>query len=160
MGAKLIQETTFKDVYFDSPKHELTLSGCWLRKRNQRWELKIQKLKRRHKWIESNSEFDNEREIAAELLIRLPGDCLNIDRELTRSLNVKDILKRTQCMEIASFATCRSVYQMQNGGTIDLDEASFGYKVGEVEVIVSDDEDIALSKETIQETLEPLGMGR
>lgn len=30
---------------FDALNHELTLSGCWLRKRNQKWELKIQKRK-------------------------------------------------------------------------------------------------------------------
>ena len=37
-GARLLQEITFSDVYFDALNHELTLSGCWLRKRNQKWE--------------------------------------------------------------------------------------------------------------------------
>lgn len=44
-GAWLKREIEFTDVYFDTPNNELTFAGFWLRKRDQKFELKIQKLK-------------------------------------------------------------------------------------------------------------------
>lgn len=78
-GAKLLQQTSFTDVYFDSPNHELTLSGLWLRKRDLKWELKIQKLKKEY-WIESNREIEDEGAIVNELLRRLTAYYSNVDR--------------------------------------------------------------------------------
>ena len=47
---------------------------------------------------------------------------------------------------------------MPNGVTIDLDQASFGYQVGELEIVVSSEKDISLARETIQKTARILGM--
>lgn len=47
---------------------------------------------------------------------------------------------------------------MPNGVLIDLDQASFGYQVGELEVVVAKEKDIELAKENIQKTARLLGM--
>lgn len=153
-GAKLLQWTAFTDVYFDAPNHELTLTGRWLRKRDSRWELKIQKLKNEH-WIESNCEIEDEAEIVNELLKTLTARYSNAIRDCT---SVEDIIQSTCCKQIASFTTRRTVFEMPNGVLIDLDQASFGYQVGELEVVVAKEKDIELAKENIQKTARLLGM--
>lgn len=152
-GAKLLQRTAFTDVYFDAPNHELTLTGRWLRKRDSRWELKIQKLKNEH-WIESNCEIEDEAEIVNELLKTLTARYSNVIRDCTS----EDIIQSTCCKQIASFTTRRTVFEMPNGVLIDLDQASFGYQVGELEVVVAKEKDIELAKENIQKTARLLGM--
>ena len=153
-GAKLLQQTTFNDVYFDAVNHELTLTGRWLRKRDSKWELKIQKLKN-DLWIESNCEIEDEKEIVKELLKTLTDRYSNAIRDCT---SVEDIIQSTCCKQIASFTTRRTGFEMPNGVLIDLDQASFGYQVGELEVIVANEKDIELAKETIQKTARLLGM--
>ena len=154
-GAKLLQQTSFTDTYFDTPNHELSLSGRWLRKRGHKWELKIQKLEN-ESWIESNCEIEDEAEIVNELLRVLTALYSNVDRATCSS--VEDIIQNTCCCQIARFTTHRTVYEMPNGVLIDLDQASFGYQVGELEVVVASEKDIDLAKETIQKTARLLGM--
>ena len=148
----MVQQKSFTDVYFDTPNHGLTLTGRWLRKRDHKWELKIQKPKNEF-WVESNCEIEDEGEIVNELLRGLTADY--VDRHCT---SVEDIIQHTCCTQIASFTTHRIVYQMPNGVLIDLDQANFGYQVGELEVVVKNGKDIDLAKETIQKTAKLLGM--
>jgi len=155
-GARLLQETAFTDVYFDAPNHKLTLMGCWLRKRDRKWELKIQKLKNFDCGIESNAEIEDEREILNELSERLTTCHSRVERDSYYS--VEDFLQRTSCEQIACFTTQRSVYEMPNGVIIDLDEATFGYQVGELEIIVSSEKEVDSARRTIQKTAEILGM--
>lgn len=153
-GAKLLQQTTFTDVYFDAVNHDLTLTGRWLRKRDSKWELKIQKLKN-DLWIESNCEIEDEQEIIKELLKTLTARYSNVIGDCA---SVEDITQSTCCKQIASFTTRRTGFEMPNGVLIDLDQASFGYQVGELEVVVANEKDIDLAKETIQKTARLLGM--
>lgn len=79
-GAWLKREIEFTDIYFDTPNNELTFAGFWLRKRNQKFELKIQKLKDFQDGIENYTEIEYEREIVSQLS-RLLKVCLaNTDR--------------------------------------------------------------------------------
>lgn len=78
-GAKLMRQTTFTDVYFDAPNHELSLNGYWLRKRNNKWELKIQKLKI-ERWIESNREIEDENEIINENFTQILTEITRLSR--------------------------------------------------------------------------------
>lgn len=65
--AWLKREIEFTDVYFDTPNNELTFAGFWLRKRDQKFELKIQKLKDFQDGIENYTEIEDEREIVSQL---------------------------------------------------------------------------------------------
>lgn len=153
-GAKLLEQTSFTDVYFDAVNHDLTLTGRWLRKRDSKWELKIQKLKNDLR-IESNCEIEDEGGILNELRKTLTARYSNVIRGCT---SIKDIIQSTCCKQIASFTTRRTVFEMPNGVLIDLDQASFGYQVGELEVVVANENDIEMAKETIQKTARLLGM--
>jgi len=153
-GAKLLEQTSFTDVYFDAVNHDLTLTGRWLRKRDSKWELKIQKLKNDLR-IESNCEIEDEGGILNELRKTLKARYSNVIRGCT---SIKDIIQSTCCKQIASFTTRRTVFEMPNGVLIDLDQASFGYQVGELEVVVANEKDIEMAKETIQKTARLLGM--
>ena len=153
-GAKLLEQTSFTDVYFDAVNHDLTLTGRWLRKRDSKWELKIQKLKNDLR-IESNCEIEDEGGILNELRKTLKARYSNVIRGCT---SIKDIIQSTCCKQIASFTTRRTVFEMPNGVLIDLDQASFGYQVGELEVVVANESDIEMAKETIQKTARLLGM--
>lgn len=130
--------------------------GCWLRKRDRKWELKIQKLKNFDCGIESNAEIEDEREILNELSERLTTCHSRVERDSYYS--VEDFLQRTSCEQIACFTTQRSVYEMPNGVIIDLDEATFGYQVGELEIIVSSEKEVDSARRTIQKTAEILGV--
>ena len=154
-GAKLLEQTSFTDVYFDAVNHDLTLTGRWLRKRDSKWELKIQKLKNDLR-IESNCEIEDEGEILNQLRKTLTARYSNVIRGGCTS--IKDIIQSTCCKQIASFTTRRTVFEMPNGVLIDLDQASFGYQVGELEVVVANENDIEMAKETIQKTARLLGM--
>ena len=153
-GARPLRETVFTDIYFDAPNHELTLAGYWLRKRDQKWELKIQKLKNFQCGIESNTEIEDEREIVDKLCKRLTAYQSNVER----NCSVEVFVQTTCCQQIACFSTFRTSYEMPNGVIIDLDQASFGYQVGEMEVIISSEKDVDVAKETIQKTARILGM--
>ena len=133
------------------------MSGCWLRKRNQKWELKLQKSKNCHRGIESNVEIEDEREIVNELSRRLTDYHSKAD-ENSHHRSVDEFIQKTSCKQLACFNTHRSVYEMPNGVTIDLDQASFGYQVGELEIVVSSEKDISLARETIQKTARILGI--
>ncbi|XP_022805315.1 thiamine-triphosphatase-like isoform X2 [Stylophora pistillata] len=151
-GAKLMPQTTFTDVYFDAPNHELSLNGHWLRKRNNKWELKIQKLKN-ERWIESNREIEDENEILNEIIKRLLSLYPNIGRDYK---SVEDMVQGSSFKQIACFTTNRTVYKMPDGVVVDLDQASFGYQVGELEVLVSSEKSVEVAKELIQKTAELL----
>lgn len=153
-GAWLKREIEFTDVYFDTPNNELTFAGFWLRKRDQKFELKIQKLKDFQDGIENYTEIEDEREIVSQLSRLLKACFANTDRDCT----IEDFIQRTCCKPIASFWTVRTSYEMSNGVMVDLDQASFGYQVGEIEILVSSFEEVAVAKETIRKTAKLLGM--
>lgn len=91
-GAWLKREIEFTDVYFDTPNNELTLAGFWLRKRDQKFELKIQKLKDFQDGIENYTEIEDEREIVSQLSRLLKAFFGNIDRDCTRRCHSKNLL--------------------------------------------------------------------
>lgn len=156
-GARLLRDTTFTDVYFDAPNHELTLAGYWLRKRGDKWELKIQNLRDYRCGIESNTEIEDEKQIVTKLSRRLTGGRQSKSGEIS-SCSVEEFIHRTSCKQLACFNTQRTVYAMPNKVTIDLDQTNFGYQVGELELVVSSERDIILAQETIRKTASILGM--
>src|SRR3989338_8743904 len=40
-GATFLSKKKFKDVYYDNDAYDLTLKDYWLRKRNDKWQLKM-----------------------------------------------------------------------------------------------------------------------
>ncbi|XP_056382565.1 thiamine-triphosphatase isoform X2 [Hyla sarda] len=156
LGAKLLEEITFRDSYYDSPDLGLTLNDMWLRRRGDSWELKHppQRGARGHKgastqYMELTSEDDILCRVSEELGVPCP---LNIE---SFGLN-----------EFATFVTRRRRFQLpltENSNTkvvVDLDEADFGFAIGEVEVLVKTQEEVGNALKKVEEICKQLGVFR
>ncbi|XP_075708859.1 thiamine-triphosphatase [Rhinoderma darwinii] len=156
LGAQLIEEITFRDSYYDSPDLRLTLNDMWLRKREDSWELKHPPQRGARalngastQYMELTSEEDILCRVSEELGVPCP---LNIE---SFGLNV-----------FASFVTCRRRFQLplvENSDikvVVDLDEADFGFAVGEVEVLVKTQKEVENALKKVEEICRKLGVFR
>ena len=157
-GAKFISKVELQDRYFDLPEHELTTQGYWLRRRNDQWELKVLARGHEHQLgMDSYMEFDKEEEILKELSRQPP---LNENRDTAdtfREKTVDEFLTARNCLEFACYTTCRSRYKLPGGVYVDLDQTSFGYDLGELELVLKDERDAPQAKKAIDEAATMLG---
>jgi len=112
----------FRDEYFDTEALALTTRDTWLRRRDGAWELKVPHGARRASGGETTvfREVTDEREIVAELrALGVVGD---------------GALPFAGLAVFADFETVRAKYDL-GGVKIDVDEASYGHKVLELEVM-------------------------
>ncbi|XP_062841846.1 thiamine-triphosphatase [Trichomycterus rosablanca] len=163
IGAVCLGQREFRDQYFDSDDFTLTLRDFWLRKRDASWELKRPSASRRS--VERSSErlctnyreLTDPREIKAELTEVMRTESCADDEEF------ESWLQRLTLKCFAEFTTVRRSYALGDEGDgtrvrVDLDQADFGYCVGEIEVLVSDGEDTTLAMRRIEEAALKLGL--
>ncbi|KAG9486939.1 hypothetical protein GDO78_007024 [Eleutherodactylus coqui] len=156
LGAELVEEITFRDSYYDSPDLRLTLNDIWLRRREDNWELKHPPQRGARglngastQYMELTSSDDIICRVSEELGVPCPR---NIE---SFGLN-----------EFASFVTRRRRFQLplgENSKTkvvVDLDEADFGFAVGEVEVLVKTQEEVEDAFKKLEEICRLLGVFR
>eukprot|EP01118_Nematostelium_gracile_P010225 TRINITY_DN3504_c0_g1_i1.p1 TRINITY_DN3504_c0_g1~~TRINITY_DN3504_c0_g1_i1.p1 ORF type:complete len:246 (-),score=52.59 TRINITY_DN3504_c0_g1_i1:2-688(-) len=131
-GAKFIGEKRFTDIYFDTNDFVLTTKDIWFRKRGDDFECKVGE--RDESGVDRYQEITNPTEIRRFLSAILPTkDSLIVNAEL------KDYMDAVQLHTIASITTRRERLSFEEF-MIDLDEADFDYRVGEVELMVDDQE--------------------
>lgn len=136
-----LKKEKISDIYFDNEKCELTLDNKWLRRRMDKFELKI--------GSNSSSSFvDLYQEITDEKTIR---EILKLDvsSSLTESLCKKNILP------FCSFVTYREKYKLDEIN-IDIDMADFGefsYSVGEFEIMVHEKDEVIAASEKLEKKL-------
>lgn len=153
LGAVLLKEMTFRDSYYDSPDLRLTLADCWLRKRGDSWELKHPP-QQVHRGL--TGAFTQYLELTQE------EDIINKVSELLGVPHPSSI-EGFGLGVFASFVTCRRKFQLpleENSSTkivVDLDEADFGFAVGEVEVLVQTQEEVQHACEKVEEICRKLG---
>lgn len=166
--AACVGQRQFHDQYFDTPKFGLTLRDMWLRKRKGCWELKCPTT------VDGSEETSGEKSKAEGLCTRY--------KEITNlpeiQLRVKEVIKdvcedsetgaseeeeeswlsKMNLVCFAEFTTERRSFTLQEEGVqIDLDQADFGYHVGEIEVLVPDGGDVQSALEKIERTAQKLG---
>lgn len=154
LGAELLQEITFRDSYYDSPDLRLTLADCWLRKRENSWELKHPPEPGARGLSGASTQY-------AELT---QED--NIIKQVSKVLSVPSphSIEAFGLNEFASFVTHRRRFQLpleESSSTkvvVDLDEADFGFAVGEVEVIVQKQEEVQDALQKVEEICKKLGV--
>ncbi len=155
----------FHDQYFDTPTFDLTLRDIWLRKRKGCWELKCpttvdgtqqetsgeQSLCTRYKEITS----------LPEILLRVKEvikDVLEDGEENSPQEEKESWLGKLNLVCFAEFTTVRRSFTLEEDGVqIDLDQADFGYHVGEIEVLVTEGGDVQSALEKIERTARKLG---
>lgn len=156
-----VNRRKFHDKYFDSPKFALTLRDHWLRERQGCWELKCPTIET----VETNvatelctryKEITNLSEIQMRVK-EVIKDCE--DRERSPSLQDEESwLKKFNLLCFAEFTTTRQSFVLQEEGVhVDLDQADFGYSVGEIEVLVPEGGDVNSALEKIERTAQKLG---
>ncbi|CAF93810.1 unnamed protein product, partial [Tetraodon nigroviridis] len=162
IGAVCVNRQHFHDKYFDSPTFALTLRDTWLRQRQGCWELKCPTTKT----AQTN--------VAAELCTRYKEitDLSEIQRRVEEVLHAcedgdrgpslqdeESWLKKCHLLCFAQFATTRQSFVLQAEGVrVDLDQADFGYSVGEIEVLVPEGGDVNSALEKIERTAQKLGL--
>ncbi|XP_042254910.1 thiamine-triphosphatase isoform X2 [Thunnus thynnus] len=166
-----VGQRQFHDQYFDTPVFDLTLKDMWLRKRKGCWELKCPTTT-----VNRTEETSGEQSKAAALCTRykeitnLPDiqqRVKEVIKEDTDSETAEKIssqedeswLSKMNLVCFAEFTTVRRSFTLEEEGVqIDLDQADFGYHVGEIEVLVPEGGDEQSALEKIERTAQKLGL--
>lgn len=129
-----MSKNEFSDSYFDFPEYTLSFQNCWLRRRDNVWELKyLENGPVKLSLIDSYRELNNEKEIL-KVLSKYASKGSRIFED------VNEFASSCGLQVLASFKTARTKYRI-DGVIVDLDIASFGYSVGEIEIVVSREEE-------------------
>ncbi|XP_064797626.1 thiamine-triphosphatase isoform X2 [Oncorhynchus masou masou] len=144
IGAVCIGQKQFQDKYFDTPDFLLTLRDVWLRCRQGCWELKCTTVTKAEDIVGEPQK--------AELCSRY--------QEIT---NLSQIQLKVREFMTEEFTTQRCSFTFggegdESGVRVDLDQADFGYCVGEIEVLVPQGEDIQSALRKIEKTAQRLGL--
>ncbi|XP_042561039.1 thiamine-triphosphatase [Clupea harengus] len=172
IGAVCIGQRRFQDQYFDSPDFDLTLKDFWLRCREGCWELKcpvpkktaaIQKDSQAEGLCSRYREITSLPEIKAELTRVMADEKRERDRGVAECDTLDDWLKEMSLGCFAKYTTERCSFSLEEEGEegavgVDLDQADFGYCVGEIEILVPDGGDIQAALRRIEKTADKLGL--
>ncbi|AWP20853.1 putative thiamine-triphosphatase [Scophthalmus maximus] len=171
IGAVCLGQRQFHDQYFDNPQFDLTLRDMWLRKRKGCWELKCPTVA-----VGGTEAMSGEQSKAAALCTRykeitslhdiqlrvtevIKDVCEDGDTEAASSHQDESWLGKINLVCFAEFTTVRRSFTLEEEGVqIDLDQADFGYHVGEVEVLVPEGGDVQAALEKIERTARRLGL--
>ncbi|XP_066538087.1 thiamine-triphosphatase [Hoplias malabaricus] len=174
IGAVCIGQYRFTDQYYDSADFNLTLEDFWLRKREGSWELKCPAKSRANLENKADKLCTNYREVTD--LAQIKAEVMKVMKNSTEAAESSSKssqreqtpderwLKDLELVCFAEFTTLRCSYTLESAGAagklrVDLDQADFGYCVGEIEVLISEGDDMQSAQQRIQKTAEKLGLG-
>ncbi|XP_072306611.1 thiamine-triphosphatase isoform X2 [Eucyclogobius newberryi] len=174
--AVCVGQREFHDQYFDTAHFALTLQDFWLRKRKGCWELKCPMIRGQSKVEELCTryrEITNLTEIQQRVreVLKERGSPQLAEKSKTQK---KDEVVGSQSQTVttdetwlsdldlkcfAEFTTVRRSFTLKEDGVqVDLDQANFGYSVGEIEVLVTEDRDVQSALEKIEKASQKLGL--
>jgi len=146
LGGKLLGESTIVDRYYDTKACDLSRRDIWLRKRGGTWELKVPP--KEAPAARSGGERTNFEEV-----IGGPAACARLAAELPvlfkSDYDIETVLLRAECAVFAEFETTRTTFQLGEC-LVDLDVASFGHSVMEIEQIVTTVDEIPAAHDAIE----------
>lgn len=160
LGAKLTLKEEFTDIYYDTAAHQLMTSSHWLRQRNGVWQLKYPVpdnktiIQGQPSRTECNYELEEEPAIIKQLRSVIVIEGAPSLNELVHSLGV--------FVPVAEFSTVREGWawpdsRMGERVSIELDEASFNYAIGSVEVLVGGADQVPTAEEKAREIAGKIG---
>ncbi|XP_026879749.1 thiamine-triphosphatase isoform X2 [Electrophorus electricus] len=174
--AVCIGQCQFKDQYFDLEDFTLTLRDFWLRKREGHWELKCPASSLTEPEQRAEAMCTNYREVMdlAHIKAEIMGiieNCPGAVEDILDSSQMNQLnsdskeemwLKELKLQCFAEYTTTRCSYVLDDGEEgrvrVDLDQADFGYCVGEIEVLVSEGGNMQSAMQRIEMTAEKLGL--
>lgn len=174
-----VGQQEFHDQYFDTTTFDLTLKDIWLRNRKGCWELKcpvgtldqrnggqsqVEGLCTRYKEITDLPEIQLiVKEVIKDKESPRPAKKLKKDQKPAedgpKTLEDGSWLSDMNLVCFAEFTTVRRSFTLEEDGVqVDLDQADFGYSVGEIEVLLSDREDVQSALDKIEKSAQKLGL--
>ncbi|CAL1526375.1 unnamed protein product [Lymnaea stagnalis] len=128
MGAILNSDTLTLDVYYDTSDFDLTLSDCWLRTHNGKWQLhanfsKLLNTKTEDEYFES--EEASVILATLKLIIRSGQPCES------GSTSIASFVQKSGLKEFVRYRTVRKTYSLTDV-TVDLEMPEYGFWVGNV----------------------------
>ncbi|ESO04805.1 hypothetical protein HELRODRAFT_79038 [Helobdella robusta] len=149
LGAKLIKRESFTDVYYDTECHCLTTKNFWLRQRDEVWQLKSPTGHRTFEEGLFNSSYkETEKE---DEIVNLIEPVLNQKYSQNQKCGLAEFLKLCNCQPFCKMTTHRQSYKLQDKFKIDLDVTDSGYAVGEIEMMINSETDIAEATNKIED---------
>ncbi len=151
-GAKTFGKIFFTDVYYDSPIFDLTKRDIWLRKRGEKFEVKIPA------------------EPSVKVRSRKTKHYLEIETEdeIFRTFSLPDGINLIESIRLAGYTpfcicttTRRSFGKQDFNIVIDhvtYSDADWSYETSEIELLVSTSEDISEAEDKIMEFAEQHGL--
>jgi adenylate cyclase class IV len=136
--ASFIKEVKLIDTYYDTSDYKLTLKDEWLRKRNDKFELKVG-IKTKDVTTDHYEELTDDKAIMHYL--NLYGS------------NLSFALEEAAIVPFCVFNTIRKKYKLANC-YVDIDETDFGdhvYRLVELEILVKTKKDIKKATSILEE---------
>lgn len=145
--AEFLSERIFTDIYYDTADYSLTTKDQWLRKRENRFELKLPMHAGSDRLVDQYRELDDEKSIREALNIPL-------SESLSNDLSVAGY---------SPFCTCTTTRRKyaRHPFIIDLDSVDFRdftYSIGEIELMLKDAREIEAAIEKIMEFAKELNL--
>ncbi|KAK3726773.1 hypothetical protein QZH41_010422 [Actinostola sp. cb2023] len=103
--------------------------------------------------VDSYRELDNEKDILEALADYISPNV----KDMKSMTDMTDFVKAFGLKVFASFKTTRTKYRL-DGVSVDLDVASFGYSVGEIEIVVESEEEIPDAEAKLENLAKKLGI--
>lgn len=137
-GAEFLGEKTFIDIYYDDENYSLTGKDIWLRKRSGRFELKIPlNLNIKERISDQYREIENDEDILKYFNTNING-------------SLETFLIDNKYFAFCEIKTTRRKYK-KDGFNIDLDLMDFGYKLAEIEYMISNESEMEQATKSILE---------
>ena len=133
-GAEFLGQKLVHDIYYDYPDYRMMKKDIRLRKRNDKFELKVKKS------AGVNQEIENEKEIA---------------RYFNLSDSISDFVEKN-LVKLIEYNTLRKKYK-KGDFNIDIDNTDFNYKLCEIELLVDKDSDVKSATTQIKELAQKFG---
>jgi adenylate cyclase class IV len=124
-GAEFLGEKKFTDIYYDDEKFSLSTKDIWLRKRADKFELKV-----------PVNEFSEDRVLDRYRELESESDILEYFGKKEGS--IEDFLTKNKYEPFCNITTKRKKYK-KDGFVIDVDIMDFGYALVEIELMIDDE---------------------
>ena len=168
LGGRSKGVVTFTDAYYDTPDRALCAQDVWLRRRDAAWEIRAPGARGRApiggraKRLPRGGGGEGRpprvprraRRRSRRVRARRRGPADPADAEAA----LWDALASRRAEAFAEFSTTRVKLETAAGVAVDVDAASFGHVVVEVEVMCGDEGEVAEAERRVEETARELGL--
>nr|CAG8463320.1 11350_t:CDS:1 [Entrophospora candida] len=140
---KFLYSKSFTDVYYDDDdkNYPLSTQDIWLRERDGKWECKTPM--NLTPSMDSYHELVTHQEIDKYLNKKLTPSSSSNDDDFSSRISFKNrIINRYGLNEFCRITTTRKHYFVDEEFTLDLDTTDFGHHIGELELVVGNEEDV------------------